>query len=269
MSIITLFIISFYLWHIEVIGLFILYVLFLWEDFYFGIIFEDTRLFLMFFGSIIVFIIAFFVGFPGAGVVCLLCFIALPLVINQINEEERILKEKRIEKDKEEIDRLNKHILKEGDDAGIFIRLGYLYKDIGDSENALKSLKKAIGLTKEDVLTVTEREIRSLEDEINNKKRKKTNICKHCGAQNYPTRIFCEKCKKLLETSIVNYFKRLFKSTFLAMPIIIFITVIFIISALLFWLFLGFFENLVFYGLLSTNIFMFIKKAIQAKFAYR
>jgi len=47
--------------------------------------------------------------------------------------------------------------------------LGYLYKEIEDYENALKNFKKACEATKANILTVTEREIRTLEHEINKK----------------------------------------------------------------------------------------------------
>jgi hypothetical protein len=258
-------VISFVLWLVEVFTLYTLYVLFVFEDFYFGILFEDTRMFLMFFGSIIVFVIVFFFDFPGADLLFILCLLALPFALSQMRGEELRLKEKRIEKDKEEIDRLNKHIKKGGDDAGIFIRLGYLYKDIGDSENALENFKKARELTKEGVLTVTEREIRMLEYEIKNEKRKKTIICKYCGAQNYPTRIFCEKCKKIAGTSTGEYFKRLLKTDTPAGPIIDSLIIIFFISTLLFWMFFGLIENLVFYGLIVVNIVMFAKKSLGAK----
>jgi tetratricopeptide (TPR) repeat protein len=266
MEVPALLVFSFVLWWMEIFGLYILYILFIFEDFYFGILFEDTKMFLMFFGSIIVFVIAFFFVFPAADLLLFLCLLAIPLALNQMREEERILKEKGIGQDNEEINRLKKYIEREGGDAGIYIRLGYLYKDIGDSENALENFKKACELTKKDTLLVTEREIRSLEYEITSEKRKKTIICKHCGTHNYPTRIFCEKCKKIVGTPIGEYFNRLFKTNTRAGPIIDSLIVIFFMSALLFWMFFGLFPNLVFYGLIVANIVMFATKSAGAKF---
>lgn len=257
------------LWFVEVFFLYILFVLFLWEDFYFSRLFEDTRLFIMLFVSIIVFIIAFFIGSPIAGIIALLALLALPFSTTSMDMAESELKEKRISKDNEEIRNILKRLEKEGDDAGLYMRLGYLYRDLGDIKNALESFKKARELTGEAVLTVTEREIKSLENTINEKERKKTHICKHCGTKNYPTRIFCEKCKRLLGTSVVEYFRRLFKNTKRAAPFVFILVLILIVNDFLFGLILGLFEAIVYYGLLFGNIFMFIKKAIQAKYAYR
>jgi len=228
-------IISFVLWWIEVMGLYTLYILFLWEDFYSGIAFEDTKLLLMFFCSIIVCIITLFFNFPGAELVFLLSLIALPFVINQMKEEERLLKEKSLGQDNEEINRLNKFIEREGGDSGIFMRLGYLYKDIEDFENALKNFKKACELTKEEIFPFAEIEIRELGHKINKEKSKKKGLFK------------------------------LFKNTIKVYPIAIFLAIIFIISAILFWKYLEFFGNFIFYVLLSWNILMFTKKSAGAK----
>jgi tetratricopeptide (TPR) repeat protein len=261
--------IAFALWFVEVVGLYILYFLFLWEDFYFGRLFEDTRLFILLFFVLVILAIWFFSDIQGIGILALLALLALPFSITSMNLEENELKEKRISKDNEEIRNILKHLEREGDNAGLYMRLGYLYKDLGDIKNALESFKKARELTGEAVLTVTEREIKSLENTIKEKERKKTHICKPCGAKNYPTRIFCEKCKKLLETSVVEYFRRLFKNTLSAAPIVIVLVFILFVSGLMFWLYSSFEENLLFYGLIFANLFMFIKKAIQAKHAYR
>ncbi|MBN1694507.1 zinc finger Ran-binding domain-containing family 2 protein [candidate division WOR-3 bacterium] len=266
----TIFVIIIYaLWFVEVIALYLLYIFFLWEDFYFGQLFEDTRLFIALFCVIIVFVLAIFSDIPGVGIIAFLALLGFPYAINSLSVEEGELKERRISKDNEEIRNILKYLEKEGADVGLYMRLGYLYKDLGDVRNALKSFKKARELTNEDVLTVTEREIKSLEHQINEEESKKTHICKHCGAKNYPTRIFCVKCKKLLETSVVEYFKRLFKNTLKATPIVIALVFILVVSGLMFWLYLGFFENLLFYGLFSSNVFMFIRKAIKEKYAYR
>ena len=262
-------IIAYVLWFAEVIGLFILYFFFIWEDFYFGPLFEDTRLFITLFCSIIVFMFAFFSTAPGTGLLALLALLTMPYISMSWDTEEKEFKIRRISKDKEEIKRLEKNIEREGENAGIFIRLGYLYKDINDIENALKNLKKARELTGEEVLTVTEREIKSLEHKINEEESKKNLICKHCGAKNYPTRILCEKCKRLLGSAFVEYFKKLFKNTLRAAPIVIFLVLFLILTDILFSFVLGTFEAVVYYGLLFSNIFMFIKKAIQAKYAYR
>jgi tetratricopeptide (TPR) repeat protein len=268
MDVTIIIIISFVLWLVEIMGLYILYVFFLWEDFYFGQLFEDTRLFIALFCVIIVFVLAIFSDIPGIEIIALLALLGFPYAINSLSVEEGELKERRISKDNEEIKNILAYIKKEGDNAGLYMRLGYLYKDLGDIENALKNFKKARELTNEDVLTVTEREIKSLEHEINEKERKKTHICRYCGCKNYPTRIFCEKCKRLLETSVVEYFRRLFKNTLKATPIVIALVFILVVSGLMFWLYLGFFENLLFYGLFSSNVFMFIRKAIKEKYAY-
>jgi ribosomal protein L40E len=143
-----------------------------------------------------------------------------------------------------------------------------LYKDINDIENALKNFKKARELTGEEVLTVTEREIKALEHQIEEEESKKTLICKQCGAKNYPTRIFCEKCNLFLGTALIIHFKKLFNNTLRAAPIVIILTLIFIASFVLFAICLGFFENSIFYTLIIVNIFMIIKKAIRAKRAY-
>lgn len=269
MDITVIIIISFALWLAEILGLYLLYFLFVWEDFYFGPLFEDVRLFIALFVLIIVFIFAIFSGFRGAGLIALFAMLGLPYAINSMDMEESELKEKRISKDNEEIRNILKYLEKKGNDAGLYMRLGYLYKDLGDIENALKSFKKAREITGEEVLTTTEREIRILENKIKEKEREKTHICKHCGAKNYPTRIFCEKCKRLLETSVVEYFRRLFKNTLRAAPLVIVLVFILLVSGLMFWLYLGFFENLMFYGLLLSNVFMFIRKAIKEKYAYR
>jgi len=268
MEIAILFIITYALWFAEVIGLFILYFFFMWEDFYFGPLFEDTRLFIALFASIIVFIFAFFSISPIAGFIALLALLGIPYISISWDTEEKEFKLRRINKDKEEIKRLEKNIEKEGVNAGTFIRLGYLYKDIGDIKNALENLKKARELTGEEVLIVTEREIKVLEHQIKEEESKKNLICKHCGTKNYPTRIFCEKCKKLLGSAFVKYFKNLYKNTLKAAPIVIVLGFIFISSFFLFGFLLGYFQNIIFFGLLTGNIFMFIKKIIKEKKVY-
>jgi len=211
----------------------------------------------MLLGSVTIFIFPIFFDFPGNIIIFLLIILSLPLGINAVDQAELESKEKRIKKNKEEIKILVEYIEKEGTDAGIFMRLGYLYKDIEDYENALKNFKKARELTKEIPLPVTEREIGRLEHEVNKEKSKKTRICRHCGAQNYPSRIFCEKCRKILETSFRDYFKGLFKNKFKVTPITIFLTIVFIISAILFGFNFGFFQNFVFYVLILGNMLMF------------
>ncbi len=226
MSPTALMIITFSLWIIETFILYILFFLFLWEGFYFGEIFEDTRLFIIFFLCVILFIFAFFAKFKGYEVVCLLCLITLPIIIYQRNKSERKLKEKRLKKKKEEIDGIKNHIEKEGDDFGLFLRLGYLCKEIKDFENALKNFKKAREVTKENVLTTVGREIKEMEYEINKKQSKE----------------------------IIS-----FKPTY------VLLIVVFVISAFLFWLSLSFVLNLGFYVLISLNILMFVKKSLQGK----
>ncbi len=230
MSIAALILISFFLWIIETFVLCILFFLFLWENFYFGAIFEDTRLFIIFFASVILFALAYFTKFNGYEVVCLLCLITLPIIIYQRNRNERKLKEKRLKENKEEIDKLNNHIENKGDDSGLFLRLGYLYKEIKDYENALKNFKKVCKVTKENILTTTEREIRELEFEMTKKQSKE----------------------------IISF-----------KPIYGLLIGAIIISAFLFWSSLGIVENLVFYGLLSLNILIFVKKSLQEKYRYR
>jgi len=218
------------LWWVEVTGLYTLYILFLMEDFFFGILFEDTRLFLMFFGSIIVAIIVLFLPIPGGDIIFFLCLAATPLAISQMREEEINLKEQSMSKNKEEINSLNKYIEREGGNAGIFMRLAYLYKDIGDFENSLKNFKKARELTDEEIFSFTEIEIRELEEIINEKK------------------------------SIKKRLFKLIKNTVKIYPIAIFLALIFIISAILFYRYLTFFGNFVFYYFLSWNITMIVRK---------
>jgi tetratricopeptide (TPR) repeat protein len=268
MIVFFLIIITYILWFAEIMGLFILYFFFIWEDFYFGPLFEDTRLFIAFFCSILVVSLAFFSAAPGTGLLALLFLLAIPYILLSWDAEEKQFKLRRISKDKEEIKRLEKNIEKEDANEGTFIRLGYLYKDLGDIENALKNFKKACELTGEEVLIVTEREIKALEHQIEEEESKKTFICKYCGAKNYPTRIFCEKCNVFLGTALITHFKKLFNNTLRAAPIAIVLILIFIASLVLIFACLGFFENVLFYTLILANIFMLIKKAIRAKHAY-
>jgi hypothetical protein len=268
MEIAVLIIIAYILWFAEIIGLFILYFFFIWEDFYFGPLFEDTRLYITLFCSILIVALAFFSSAPGVGLLALLAMLAIPYISISWNIEEKGFKIRRINKDKEEIKRLEKNIEQEGPNEGTFIRLGYLYKDLGDIENALKNFKKACELTGEEVLIVTEREIKALEHQIEEEESKKTFICKYCGAKNYPTRIFCEKCNVFLGTALITHFKKLFNNTLRAAPIAIVLILIFIASLVLIFACLGFFENVLFYTLILANIFMLIKKAIRAKHAY-
>ncbi len=226
MSLTVLLLISFVLWIIETFILYILFFFFLWEGFYFGTIFEDTRLFIIFFLCVILFIFAFFAKFKGYEVVCLLCLITIPIIIYIRNKNERMLKEKRLKKRKEEIEEIKKYMENEGSDSGLFLRLGYLYKKIKDFENALKNFKKARDVTKENILTTIEREIRGMEYEIAKKQSKE----------------------------IISF-----------KPIYVLLIVVFIISAFLFWMSLSFVLNLVFYVLILLNILMFVKRSLQDK----
>ena len=226
MSLAVLLLISFVLWIIEIFILYILFFLFLWEGFYFGQIFEDTRLFIIFFLCVILFIFAFFAKFKGYEVVCSLCLITIPIIIYLRNKNERKLKEKRLKKRKEEIEEVKNYMENRGGDSGLFLRLGYLCKEIKDYENALKNFKKAREVTKENILTTVEREIKEMEYEINKKQSKE----------------------------IISF-----------KPLYVLLIIAFIISAFLFWSSLGFVENLVFYVLISLNILMFVKKSLQGK----
>ena len=226
MNITVLLLISFVLWIIETFLLYILFFFFLYEGFYFGEIFEDTRLFTIFLICVILFVFAFFNKFKGYEVVCLLCLIVIPIIIYIRNKNERKLKEKRLKETKEEIHEINKYIKNEGGDFRLFLRLGYLYKEIKDFENSLKNLKKAREVTEENILTTTEREIREMEYEINRKQSKE----------------------------IISF-----------KPIYILLIVVFVISVFLFWMSLSFVLNLVFYVLISLNILMFVKKSLQEK----
>lgn len=230
MGIAVLLLISYVLWFIEIIILYMLFVLFLWEGFYFGEVFEDTRLFIIFFLCVILFIFALFAKFKGYEVVCFLCLITIPIIIYIRNKNERKLQEKRLKKIKEEIDEGKNYMENKGGDSGVFLRLGYLYKEIKDYENALKNLKKARELTKENILTTVEREIKEMEFEMTEK-----------------------------QSNEIISFK----------PIYIFLIVVFIISAFLFWSTLAFALNLLFYVLISLNILMFVKKSLQGKVRYK
>ncbi len=226
MSLVIILTLSFALWVIEIFILYILFFLFLWEGFYFGEIFEDTRLFVIFFISVILFAFAYFNRFPGYEVICLLCLITLPIIITNRRIDERRLKEKRKNEDKEEINRLEKNLESGNADFGIFLRLGYLYKEIKDYESALRYLRKAREATKENILNTTEKEIKELEHE-SSREQIKENIS--------------------------------FK------PIYFLITGVFVFSAFLFWVTLGFIENVVFYGLFASNILMFAKRNLLQK----
>lgn len=226
MNITVLLLISFVLWIIEIFILYILFFFFLWEGFYFGEVFEDTRLFTIFLICVILFAFAFFNKFKGYEMVCLLCLIIIPIIIYVRNKNERKLKEKRLMEAKEEIHEINKYIKNEGDDFRLFLRLGYLYREIKDFENALKNLKKAREVTEANILTATEREIREMGYEINRKQSKE----------------------------IISF-----------KPIYVLLIVVFIISAFLFWMSLSFALNLVFYVLISLNILMFAKRSLQGK----
>ena len=180
-------------------------------------------MFTIFLICIILFVFAFFNKFKGYEVVFLLCLIIIPIIIYIRNKNERKLREKRLKEVKEEINEINKYIKNEGGDFRFFLRLGYLYKEIKDFENALKNLKKAHEVTEENILTTTEREIREVEYEINR-----------------------NQSKEIID----------FK------PIYVLLIVVFTSSAVLFWVSLSFVLNLVFYVLISLNILMFVKKSL-------
>lgn len=227
MNIAPILLISFILWLAETFVLYLLFFFFLWENFYFGQIFEDTTLFVIFIVSAISFSFAFFAKFPGYEIICLLSLGIIPFIIARRNAEERRLKQKRFSDTKKEIEILNKQIKTQEIDSGAFLKLGYLYKEIEDYENALKNFRKACDATKENILTVTEREIRSLEHKINQKQ----------------------------EKEIISF-----------KPIYILLTAIFTISAFLFWISLGLKENIIFYILVILNISMFTKKSLLEKY---
>lgn len=230
MGIAVLLVVSFILWIIETFILYILFFFFLWESFYFGEIFEDTRLFIIVFLCVILFIFAFFAKFKGYEVVCFLCLIAIPIIMYLRNRSDRKSEEERLKKSREEIDKVKRYIEKNGNNPGLFLRLGYLYKEIKDYENGLKNFKKARELTKENVLTTVEREIKGMEYEMNQKQGEEIIGLK---------------------------------------PIYFLLIGVVIISAFLFWASLSFTLNLVFYILLSLNILMFIKKSLQEKIRYK
>ncbi len=230
MGIAVLLVVSFILWIIETFILYILFFFFLWEGFYFGEIFEDTRLFIIFFLCVILFIFAFFAKFKGYEVVCSLCLITIPIIIYQRNRSDRKLEEERLKESRKEIDEVKNYIENNGDNSGLFLRLGYLYKEIKDYQNALKSFKKVRELTKENVLTTVEREIKEMEYEINKKQSRE----------------------------IIGF-----------KPVYCLLIGVFVFSAFLFWMSLSFVLNLVFYALISLNILMFVKKSLQGKIRYR
>lgn len=243
------------LWWIEIGSLFILYSFFILEKCYLESSLRSLLMFFMLLGAIVILVLPCY-DFPENILFFSLYILILPFGLNPVSEAEQKAKNKRINKDNEEIRNILKHIEKEDDNAGLYMRLGYLYKDLGDIKNALENFKKARELTGEDVLTATEREIKSLESEINEEESKKPHICRHCGTHNYPARLLCEKCKKMLDSSIINYFKRLLKITTSTGPIAVSVLIIFVISIILFAFCLDRFANLVFYVLLlSTALF--------------
>lgn len=244
------------LWWIEIGSLFILYAFFILEKCYLESSLKSLLMFFMLIGAIAILVIPYF-KFPENILFFSLYILILPFGLHPFNEAEREAKNKRINKDNEEIRNILKHLEKDSDNAGLYMRLGYLYKDLGDIKNALESFKKARELTGEDVLTATEREIKGMEHEIQEEESKKPHICRHCGTHNYSTRLLCEKCKKMLDSSIIDYFKRLLKITTNTGPIAVSVLIIFVISIILFAFFLDRFANLVFYVLLLGTALFF------------
>lgn len=244
------------LWWIELGSLFILYSFFILEKYYLESSFRSLQMFFVLVVAVIILALPCY-DYPENILFFSLYILLLPFGLNSVSEAEEKAKNKRISKDNEEIRNILKYLKKDEDNAGLYMRLGYLYKDLGDIKNALENFKKAQKLTGEDVLTVTRREIKSLESEIKEEESKKPHICKHCGTHNYPTKLLCEKCKKMLDSSIINYFKRLLKITTNSGPVAVSVLIIFVISIILFAFCLDRFANLVFYVLLLSTVLFF------------
>lgn len=252
------------LWCIEFVILLLFYVFLVFERFYSETIFRGFLIIFILCSSIITFLFPFFETLDNIIFFCLF-LLALPFGLNTANVAEKYLKDKRIKKDKEEIRNIFKQLKKEKGDAGLYMRLGYLYKDMEDYENALQNFKKARELTKDISTPVTTNEIRTMAKEINRHKKREKDICKHCGTYNYPTRLICENCKKQLYPSMIAYFKKLLKITIGTGPLITTLIIIIIISAILFAVYIALIPNLIIWGLLLANVTMFKTNFIKGK----
>ena len=117
------------LWWIEIESLFILYAFFILEKCYLESSLKSLLMFFMLLGAIAILVFPYF-KFPENIFYFSLYILILPFGSNSVSETEEKAKNKRINKDNEEIKNILKHIEKENDNAGLYMRLGYLYRGV-------------------------------------------------------------------------------------------------------------------------------------------
>lgn len=246
--------VSYSLWLIEVFSLYLFNLTLLGEITFFSLLFNDYRISVGFVISIILFI--FFISFGGLfGIfMCLALILGWPFFIYSLEQEERELKSKRISRDREEIEWIERNLDEELEDFGPLLRLGKLYEEIGDDGNALKYFNKATSKVKSISLKNTERKIRQLEYSIKRDEEGKQHICKHCGKKNFSTSLLCEKCNKTLHSSYLAYIRN-YAPTSLKVGL-----VLLVISAVLFGYYANYWANAIFYVLLITDIVLFRRR---------
>jgi len=247
----------FFLWLIEVFLLYLTSLSLIEEVTFFRLFIEDNRVTLAFIVSLMLFFFFLFIGGILGVYLSIAIFLAWPFYFYSIKKEEKELKDKRLKKNKEEIEWIERNLDKREDFAPL-LRLGRLYQENEDLEKALKYYKMATSEVKEITLTDTERKIKQIEYFLKSEEENKPFICKNCGKHNYKTSLLCEKCKKMLYPSFLDYIRHYapvaLRSGF----------VLLIISAILFGYYLNYLANSIFYVFLITDIVLFrrrIKKA--------
>lgn len=245
---------AFSLWLIEVFFLYLFNISLLGQVTFFRLLFEDDRISIGF--VISVFLLMFFLIIDGIlGIYLILAiFLGWPFFIYSLQQEERELKSKRIRKTREEIEWLERNLDEESDDFGPLLRLGKLYKEMGDEEKALEYYKKATAKVKKITLEDTKIKIKQLEYSIRKDEEGKEFICKHCGKKNYSTSLLCEKCNKMIHSSYLAYIRN-YAPTSLKVGF-----VLLIISTILFGYFANYWANAIFYVLVITDIVQFRRR---------
>ncbi|MCK4420867.1 hypothetical protein KAW18_16980 [candidate division WOR-3 bacterium] len=244
------------IWAIEVFLLYLMNLSLLGGSTLFRLLIDDNRIFIGFVISAFLFVIFYILGSAASEsyfLLMLLIALGWPIIIYSIEQEERELKSKRMRKNREEIEWLERKLSDIGDDFGPLLRLGKLYEEIGDKKKALEYYRKATSRVKKITLSNTERKIKQLKYFIKSDEEEKQHICKHCGKRNYSTSLFCEKCNKILHSSYWDYLRH-YAPLLLKVGIIIFI-----ISAFLFGFCLKFWENLIFYSFIIVDFALFRK----------
>jgi len=242
------------IWLIEVFLLYLMNLCLLGEVTFFNLILNDNRVLLGFMVSIIVFIFFLFLGGFFAIYMIFAIILGWAFFIYSLEQEEKELKNKRMGKNREEIEWLERNLDEESDDFGPLLRLGSLYEEVGNEEKALEFYKKATSKVKTITLTDTERKIKQIEYSIRRDEEGKSFICKHCKKKNYSTSLLCEKCHKMLHSSYLAYI-RYYAPVSLKVGVIIFI-----LSAFLFGNYINVWVNTTFYFLVLINYIMFQRK---------